>query len=168
MTTVTRPKVADFVAAKRLARQVLQDNGITEPPIIAADLVVSYGLEAMIAVFQPGYDHIAGFIDFDEFKIYVNGDDSLQRQNFTIAHELGHYLLGHRKESGYTVLLRNPDEMVKTPIEKEANCFAANLLVPEPFLLQYLEDFPGITNYQLTKIFGVSTDVIHYRRLYVK
>jgi Zn-dependent peptidase ImmA (M78 family) len=122
----------------------------------------------MVAVFKPDYNHIAGFIDFDAHKIYVNVDDSLQRQNFTIAHELGQYLLGHRRESGYTVLLRNPNEMVKTPIEQEANCFAANLLVPEAFLRQYLDDFLGITNQQLSKAFGVSADVIRYRRLYIE
>jgi len=168
MSTAIRPRTADFAAAKQLARRVLEENAIIEPPVIAAELVASYGLEAMTAVFQPGYEHIAGFIDFDTLKIYVNGDESLQRQNFTIAHELGHYLLGHRQESGYTVLLRNPDGMVKTPIEQEANCFAANLLVPGSFLLQYLEDYPGISDHQLTKFFGVSVDVIRYRRLYVK
>jgi len=58
--------------------------------------------------------------------------------------------------------------MVKTPIEQEANCFATNLLVPASFLQQYLDDFPDITNQQLSKAFGVSAEVIHYRRLYIE
>jgi len=159
---------ADFHAVKRLARQVLEENGIFKPPVIAAELAESYGLEVFESEFNEEYAHIAGFIDFGENFILVNADDSLHRKNFTVAHELGHYLLGHNAENGYTVLLRDPDAMVKTPLEQEANCFAANVLVPEPFLLEYLDNYPYITNQQLSKAFGVSADVVRIRRLYLK
>jgi len=160
-------KRPDFAEAEKLARQILKENFIIEPPVFATKLAEACGLSVFEAEFKPDYAHIAGFIDFAKNKILVNTLDSPARKNFTIAHELGHYLLGHNAENGYTVLLRNTDEMIKTPQEQEANCFAANLLVPEPFLREYLEKYPFATDPQLANIFGVSADVIRYRRLYL-
>jgi len=167
MTTVHTRK-PDFPAVKRLARRVLEENFIVKPPVIAFELATAYGLEVLESEFKSEYVHIAGLIDFDKSIILVNSDDCPARRNFTAAHELGHYLLGHNIENGYTVLLRNPDAMVKTPIEQEANCFAANLLVPEPFLREYLDNYPHVTDPQLAKVFGVSADVIRYRKLYLQ
>jgi len=158
----------DFAAVKRLARQVLEENFIIKPPVIGARLAMAYGLEVLESEFKPEYAHIAGFIDFDKNTILINADDSLNRKNFTAAHELGHYLLKHNVENGYTVLLRNPDAMVKTPVEQEANSFAANVLVPESFLREYLDNYPHVANWQLAGVFGVSEEVIRYRRLYLQ
>lgn len=167
MSTAIRPRVADFAAAKRLALRVLKENFVVKPPVIAAELAEASGIRVYESVFKPEYSHIAGFIDFDKNIILVNAEDSHARKNFTAAHELGHYLLGHGDDDEYTVLLRNPDDMVKTPIEQEANYFAANLLVPESFLREYLDNYPRVTDQQLAKVFGVSAEVIRYRRLYL-
>ena len=157
----------DFEAVKRLAWQVLEVNFVTEPPVIAARLARTYHLEALEADFKPEYDHIAGFIDFGKMKILANAKDNIARKNFTTAHELGHYLLNHNIENGYTVLLRDMGAMIKTPIEQEANCFAANVLVPKPFLRHYLDNYSP-TNKQLAGVFGVSEDVIRYQKLYLR
>jgi len=156
----------DYQAAKQLAWEVLEANMIVKPPIIAANLAKSYGLQVSCGRFKPGYEHIAGFIDTDENSIVVNTMDSVQRQNFTIAHELGHYLLKHHEQDGYTFLLRDTTSMIKTPMEQEANCFAANVLVPDMFLREYLNQYPGIADERLARLFGVSADVIRFRRLY--
>jgi Zn-dependent peptidase ImmA (M78 family) len=98
----------------------------------------------------------------------VNAEDSPARQNFTVAHELGHYLLEHELSGAeYTCLFRNPANQKNTPIEKEANCFAANLLVPTYILREYLDKYPFATNEQLSKIFGVSSEVLRFRRQYL-
>jgi len=157
---------ADFELAEQLARDLLQANMIVEPPVIAAELAEGEGLEVGCTKFKPEYSHIAGFIDTEKMTIVVNSADSQARQNFTIAHELGHFLMKHHEQDGYEVLLRNPSAMKNTPMEQEANCFAANLLVPMMFLREYIENFPRATNQQLADIFGVSTDVIRFRKLY--
>ncbi|MDR0327677.1 MAG: ImmA/IrrE family metallo-endopeptidase [Planctomycetaceae bacterium] len=156
---------ADFVRAKELARQVLEENYVIKLPVLASQLAKAYGLEVVEGVFKPEHINVAGFIDFDKKTIAVNSADSAPRKNFTIAHELGHYLLEHSIEDGYTVLLRNTDDMVRTPIEQEANCFAANVLVPEPFLRDYLIQYPRVTDEQLAGVFGVSVAVIRFRKL---
>ena len=42
---------------------------------------------------------ILGKVSFDPFIIYINDEESenLGRKRFTLAHEIGHYLLGHNK-----------------------------------------------------------------------
>lgn len=59
---------------------------------------------------------------FDERK-------SPQRARFTIAHELGHIILGHVKPGKFTVANREPDPR-DAPEEQAANQFAARLLAP--------------------------------------
>lgn len=51
------------------------------------------------------------------------------------------------------------------PIEKEANCFAANLLVPKFMLEKYIPDYVSgkISIKELSLIFEVSADVMGYR-----
>lgn len=59
--------------------------------------------------------------------ILVNRKCSVQRQRFTVAHELGHILLGH---VGGCVLLNREPSSVDAPIEQAANVFASRLLAP--------------------------------------
>ena len=158
----------DFAAIQKLTNKVLKSNFIFYPPVIAAELADAYGLEVWEITFKPEYVRVAGFIDFPNKRILVNEEDSLIRKNYTIAHELGHYLLRHHEqEGGYTVLLRNPDEMVQTLFEQEADCFATNVLVPKTFLQKYLKDHPKVTNSQLAVIFGVSAEIIRRQRLHL-
>lgn len=61
-----------------------------------------------------------------------------KREKFTIAHEIGHYLIpwhDNLQQCDNTVNFDSDDK-----IEQEANDFASELLVPEEYLLQDLED----------------------------
>ena len=59
--------------------------------------------------------------------IFVSEDCTPERQRFTIAHELGHILLGHVGEGN--LVNREPDP-TDHPMEREANVFASRLLAP--------------------------------------
>ncbi|MDL2248117.1 ImmA/IrrE family metallo-endopeptidase [Tyzzerella sp. OttesenSCG-928-J15] len=64
------------------------------------------------------------------YIIYYN--DTINNENlnrFTIAHELGHFFLEHLDFDGIS-LKRGVDEERFDIVEKEANCFARNLLSP--------------------------------------
>lgn len=68
----------------------------------------------------------------DQWAIFVNIDDSITRQRFTIAHELGHFLIHKGQQfvdefSAGEVFYRDGSE---TKEESEANYFAACLLMP--------------------------------------
>ncbi|MFQ2011796.1 ImmA/IrrE family metallo-endopeptidase [Aeromonas veronii] len=86
------------------------------------------------------------------------------RQRFTIAHEIGHHLLGHTQNgrclrdspSNYSANLNHS-------IEAEANEFAAQLLMPEE-AVRILIERRGVTSVtELAKAFNVSEAAMYYR-----
>ena len=89
-------------------------------------------------VCEQGYVQINGnsleIIESDNsFNIYISAVDNEKRQKFTIAHELGHYIihyLGGNPGSRKTVYFRTSYAQGGLA-EYEANVFAANLLMPE-------------------------------------
>lgn len=144
--------------------RILQENFVVAPPIKIDEIVRNYGLSLAAVDFSssPEWKDVAGYLNAQERKIYLNSADSGARQAFTVAHELGHWLLHRDKldDPDYAILYRKPlGEKGTDTIEKEANVFAANLLVPRALLDKYKDDDAG----RIAKIFGVSSDVIGYR-----
>lgn len=96
------------------------------------------------------------------YSILVNADDSPYRVRFTIAHEIGHYML-HRHVFGDavedTVLYRSglPDTK-----EYEANRFAAHLLVPDHLLRREILAGRAATNILVDR-FHVSPEAMRIR-----
>ena len=102
---------------------------------------------------------------YDDPEIYLNAGDSRNRQRFTCAHELGHYV--KRTASGDaneiweyvdrrdTLASRGHD-----PDEIYANQFAANLLMPRDMLTKLKGER---TLAALAALFGVSADAMTFR-----
>jgi len=157
------------VVIQRQALNLLAQCNVIAPPVIAADLAKQCGFDVFCATFDR--DDVAGLIDVENKRILVNSEDSPVQQNFTIAHELGHYLLKHHEREGYekqyAILLRTPRIEEETPMEQEANWFAENLLVPAAFLHERLEKYPFLTNQRLARMFGVPVRLMNLRRLYI-
>ncbi len=92
----------------------------------------------------------------DYIAIGVNKKHPRTRQRFTIAHELGHFMLGHGsgmcKDDG---VIRGRDK------EFHANHFAAELLMP----LDRINDMIGygLTKEIMAESFGVSMDAMTLR-----
>lgn len=75
---------------------------------------------------------IEGLTIIDEMGVSISyeQDNPITKQNFTLCHELGHFLLEH--EGGYfTELVDNQD----SSIERAANIFSAFILMPDVVLL---------------------------------
>lgn len=97
-------------------------------------------------------------------RIYFNPIDHSNRQRFTIAHELGHHVLGHTKDGemhrdnveSYSSGTRNIQEI-------QANKFAAQLLMPEKAIRYYVTRKAVTTTLGLAKIFNVSEAAMHWR-----
>jgi predicted transcriptional regulator len=92
--------------------------------------------------FRPLDDNVSGWIersDNDEsYRIIINSNHSPNRQRFTAAHELGHYIY-HRdllgQGTGDTKAYRTdasplPNAFIRPRHERQANSFAANFLMP--------------------------------------
>lgn len=88
-------------------------------------------------------DPVYGFIfkkDKDKVVyIGLNQKDSLVRQRFTLAHELGHYVLhmDYGKNSYQEIYTRSNESSTQ---EVEANYFAAELLMPKDRFIKYHDD----------------------------
>jgi Zn-dependent peptidase ImmA (M78 family) len=148
------------------ADKVRAENFQDTPPIDVYDIARNNGLDIVEKYFPPNQANIAGFVTRQDGrgKLYVNLADSSNRRRFTVAHELGHWRL-HKQE-----LENNPNRSIlfriaigqlnKDPIEKDANIYAANLLVPLSLLEACRQ---GKSKEQLAEMFGVSTEVMGYR-----
>jgi Zn-dependent peptidase ImmA (M78 family) len=68
-----------------------------------------------------------------ERRIFVNADEHETRQRFTIAHELGHWICQCLEGSAEPIYCRAQDIETEADRarEREANVFAAELLMPE-------------------------------------
>lgn len=155
---------ADFEMAKKFASDLLEKNGFIEPPISPIELAASEGINVVYADMPSKFSGVAGFIDMKNHIIFVNKGDPRNRQSFTIAHELGHFLMHksliNENPDIYTVLYRSKELNDEgDPLEKEANCFAANLLVP----LNLLKTYKNLPVSTLSILFQVSQQVISYR-----
>ncbi|BDW95375.1 hypothetical protein MACH10_10600 [Thalassospira tepidiphila] len=113
------------------AREIVL-GAVTSRPVRVGQLARDLGLEVKSATLPSG---ISGEIRKSStapsgYKIKVNRHEVKPRQRFTIAHEIGHYLL-HRDEIGDgisdTVLYRSS---LSSSIEAEANRVAADILMP--------------------------------------
>lgn len=65
-----------------------------------------------------------------EWVIRINKNHNSRRQRFTVAHELGHYIMHRNKSESFTdeIFFRTEKKDV---IEYRANAFASQLLMPE-------------------------------------
>lgn len=130
----------------------------TTLPIEVVEVADSYGLIVVKAEFED--DGISGCFEPAASKIWVSVRDSLARQRFTIAHEMGHHLL-HR-DRGRDVLYRrdlDQPDAAESLIEKEANWFAAALLMPEHCVARFSVKNPDV----LKKKFEVSHSAMKFR-----
>lgn len=99
--------------------------------------------------------------DGDTAIIKFNPSDSAKRQRFTIAHELGHYMLGH----GHA--FRDPSSHFSMSYydqrEVDANQFAAEVLMPEVAVKVLLKQRKITDVAELARLFDVSVNAMSYR-----
>ncbi len=119
-------------AAAKLATKLLSDCG-QAPPVVLREVFKHVAGKMPIAV-KPvdGSEQFDGvrLTNGNKIVIAYNKNKPPTRQRFTLAHELGHCLLGHG-EQGSTLDLSS-----KEPEEIEANAFAAELLIPRRALAE--------------------------------
>jgi Zn-dependent peptidase ImmA (M78 family) len=72
----------------------------------------------------------------DRALIGVNSSEAPVRQRFTIAHEIGHYILHPRKDAFVDFRKDRAATELKPPRERQADMFAAALLMPRSQLLK--------------------------------
>ncbi|QQR82645.1 ImmA/IrrE family metallo-endopeptidase [Candidatus Campbellbacteria bacterium] len=133
-------------------------------------------LEIVLAEFDHGISGAIIFLTTEEkFRIIVNKNKPATRQNFTIAHEIGHYFLhkdeiktndnllvdiGENSLDGSNALFRL-DAAATTKIETEANNFAAALIMPTKLVQDAWTTLKDVE--ECAKIFNVSISAMSIR-----
>ena len=149
---------------------LLYEKNILQPPIPIVDILEDEGYKIQkrsLSKFQNG-KAVSGVLLLDQKMIIINKDESEGRQRFTLAYELGHIILhfcGLKGNPELGIVVARPFSCDGLdPTEKEAHCFAVNILVPGKWLKYWYERTQD--QIQLSKIFAVSPSVIGSRLLH--
>jgi Zn-dependent peptidase ImmA (M78 family) len=130
---------------EKKAYKLREDFNIDQIPIPVEEIAKQLDIKISYEPFE-GDLSVSGLLYRDDSHtiIGVNSNESNKRQRFTIAHEIGHFIL-HEGEQLY--LDRNfkvnfrdsvSSQGSKT-VEIEANAFAASLLMPEELVREIYE-----------------------------
>ena len=92
----------------------------------------------------------------DGWYIFLNQELPDNERTMVMAHELGHAVL-HRKQNCY--FIRNKTLLLTSKTEKEANRFAAELLVPDDLIYRY----EGFTIRQISYAEGLNEELLHLK-----
>jgi Zn-dependent peptidase ImmA (M78 family) len=122
-------------------KELLERCRIKEPPVPVEEIARKLGLQIEYRKLDEA--EFSGILirEGDKAVIGVNASHTETRRRFSIAHEIGHYLLHEGTQvfvdRAYSVSLRNAESSLGTNLEEiEANTFASLLLVPDAFLLR--------------------------------
>ncbi|SDP02416.1 protein of unknown function [Paenibacillus sp. yr247] len=118
-------QTANLAVARNAARKIHKDLKLTFPVPIRELLIETYGFTILDIEID---EEISALVDLDSKYIGLNNGHHINRQRFTLAHELGHIILNH-KDVRYTD--HENSDKGKAPFEKEADEFAAELLMPQ-------------------------------------
>lgn len=153
-----------------LVQDLLTTHRVTSAPIPVEQIAKSRGARIF---YQSLEDDVSGFLYRDNAQsvIGVNTHHAPVRQNFTTAHELGHLILHDQEQlhvdHGFRVRLRDDVSSQGTDVaEREANFFAASLLMPKEFLENDLanEEYVDLLDdeflRELARKYGVSTQAL--------
>ena len=130
--------------ASLMLRERLNIQGPVSKDLLTDVLESRY--DAYIFYYPLGKEKISGFaVKKKEIKfILINSSLVLGRQNFTLAHELGHFEL-HGNSATHDVDIRNKSN------EREADVFAASFLMPENDCRSNFEKVAVFTNYDILR-----------------
>lgn len=161
--------MTDFSYAYRIPAELLSVLHVhtSKAPVKVGALATSLGLKVVLASLPM---NISGLIQPDDdghFIIKVNRFESKERQRFTIAHEIAHFLL-HRDQidNGIidSVLYRSK---LSSRIEAEANKLAADIVMPSDAVFAAMARFGGKLSdndiSDLASEFGVSRQAMGIR-----
>lgn len=137
-----------------------------DPQVVPVDLdaiATALGLKVYMAAFED--PNISGMLILDPARVPVGTEAGARgtvflkrgefplRSRFTLAHEIGHVVLGHRDGGVITDFFRGRTDGHVNPQERDANEFAAELLMPRKLFKQI---WGSSSEEELSIVFGVS------------
>lgn len=153
-------------AAQQAAESLVARLGCTAP-VPVEQLAAALGVKVIAA---PGNPSLSGAFVISDGRAYIlyNEAHVPVRQRFSIAHELGHYLL-HSRPGEEALLFRDDHSSLGTDFKEiQANAFASALLMPEAIVRRHVPTpIPGAYEGDIDELarapFNVSTQAMTYR-----
>lgn len=129
---------------KQAIADLFAQYGVLSAPVDVVYLSNALGIELRIRNFEKDLSGFAYQKDGEKI-VGVNANEGYLRQRFTIAHELGHIFMHPRTDlsvdKNFAMRFRNGVSSQGTDLKEiEANYFAAELLMPEEFLKEDIEN----------------------------
>lgn len=137
--------------ARKSAEKLTENLSIENLPIDPKEMAIRH----KVPVYEEDLEKdVSGLLVWSNNRasIFVNKTEEKKRQRFSIAHELGHYILCHyahqgdhvHVDQGVRILQRNAksSEGVDS-MEIEANQFAASILMPSHLIRIKVEEVSG-------------------------
>lgn len=150
--------------AKSLAQKIHSEIGTQGPPILINDVIKHLKKSHNLSVYAWSFgDNVDGIqvTHGKEATIGFNANKHPHRKRFTVAHEIGHFLMGHTR-GNIEFDLESPN-----PGEIEANQFAAELLIPISMLKSDIKS--GRNNVKgLSSRYNVSEQAMMYKLMEAK
>lgn len=142
------------------AQQVLDQLQITGPPVDVEAVAATHGLTVRYVARTGGFE---GRLVRERMLIEVNRHHHRRKQRFTLAHEIGHFVLAHS-----SVVSTYDDRSFSDPSrvnERQANVFGAALLMPEPWIREHWDELQRVDRPidKMAERFDVSPEAMYYR-----
>lgn len=148
--------------ARKVAEKILESHPNEVPPIDPKEIAIRHKVPVYEDELEEG---VSGLLILNGgcASIFVNSGDRKERQRFSIAHELGHYILKHHAREGDHVHVDRGVRVLQRglkssqgvdPAEIEANQFAACLLMPSNHVRRMIEELGGrpVTEQMIDKL----------------
>jgi Zn-dependent peptidase ImmA (M78 family) len=147
------------------AEKLLERLNVNKPPVPLSMLV---SIWKDLSVVEEELDGAGYLLPLGRLgaEIIVNKNDADERKKFTVAHELGHWVLGLalQKKRGE---FRQPHGVTRAALEKWCDTFAASILMPPSLVVAGLppRDSPFLVDGILdaSRKFGVSREAFYIR-----
>lgn len=144
----TEEKAADDVLSAHWNRRLPIDP----------DAIAQHMGAQITAFFGPESGYLR--IENGRVEIGVNRIEPLARQRFTVAHEIGHWVMGHG--NSFRDPAANFSSSANSFLERQANTFAACLLMPRSAVLQLAHTKNQLVD-DMARAFSVSRIAMEYR-----
>lgn len=150
---------------EQISERLLKRVEIPEPPV---QLLRILSVWKNLTIVEEDLDGAGYLLPLGRLggEIIVNKNDPEERKRFTIAHELGHWILGLMCEKKWGEF-RQPPGVSRATLEKWCDTFATNLLMPAGLVQTWLppRDQPLLIDAILgaSNSFGVSEEAFFIR-----
>ncbi len=149
----------------QLSQRLLKRVELSDPPVNLKSVLAVW---KNLSVVEEDLDGSGYLLPLGRLgaEIVINRNDREERRRFTIAHELGHWVLGLVCEKKYGEF-QQPPGVARVALEKWCDAFATNLLMPADLVSSWLPalDQPLLIDAILraSEVFGVSEEAFFIR-----